>query len=83
MSQAVVGSDEPLRLLAIAILADGHALIEDVPGVGKTLLARAFARALDLDFGRVQGTPDLLPSDVTGDQRPGPGHVPGRRRPDA
>ncbi len=66
VSQAVVGSDEPLRLLAVAILADGHALIEDVPGVGKTLLARAFARALDLDFGRVQGTPDLLPSDVTG-----------------
>src|SRR5664279_6117596 len=62
---AVVGGDEALRLLAIALLAEGHALIEDVPGVGKTLLARAFARALDLDFGRVQGTPELLPSDVT------------------
>ena len=63
---AVVGADAPLRLLTIALLADGHALLEDVPGVGKTLLARAFARALGLDFGRVQGTPDLLPGDVTG-----------------
>jgi len=66
VAEAVVGADEALRLLAIALLAEGHALIEDVPGVGKTLLARAFARALDLDFGRVQGTPDLLPTDVTG-----------------
>ena len=63
---AVVGDAASLRLLAVALLADGHALIEDVPGVGKTLLARAFARALDLRFGRVQGTPDLLPTDVTG-----------------
>ncbi len=66
VARAVVGGEDPLRLLAVAILAEGHALIEDVPGVGKTLLARAFARALDLDFGRIQGTPDLLPSDVTG-----------------
>jgi MoxR-like ATPase len=63
---AVVGASGPLRLLAIALLADGHALLEDVPGVGKTLLARAVARALSLEFGRVQGTPDLLPTDVTG-----------------
>jgi MoxR-like ATPase len=66
VARAVVGGEQPLRLLAVALLAEGHALIEDVPGVGKTLLARAFARALGLDFGRVQGTPDLLPSDVTG-----------------
>ena len=66
VAHAVVGGEGPLRLLAVALLAEGHALIEDVPGVGKTLLARAFARALDLDFSRVQGTPDLLPSDVTG-----------------
>jgi MoxR-like ATPase len=63
---AVVGASEALRLLAIALLTDGHALLEDVPGVGKTLLARAFARALSLEFARVQGTPDLLPTDVTG-----------------
>ena len=66
VARAVVGGEGPLRLLTVALLAEGHALIEDVPGVGKTLLARAFARALGLDFGRVQGTPDLLPSDVTG-----------------
>jgi MoxR-like ATPase len=63
---AVVGEEAALRLLAVALLADGHALIEDVPGVGKTLLARAFASSLGLSFNRVQGTPDLLPTDVTG-----------------
>ncbi len=66
VGRAVVDADEPLRLLAVALLAEGHALIEDVPGVGKTLLAHAFARALGLQFARVQGTPDLLPTDVTG-----------------
>jgi MoxR-like ATPase len=66
VSGAVVGGELPLRLLATALLAGGHALMEDVPGVGKTLLARAFARALGLTFSRVQGTPDLLPTDVTG-----------------
>ena len=66
VGRAVVGGDQPLRLLTTALLAEGHALIEDVPGVGKTLLAHAFARALGLTFGRVQGTPDLLPTDVTG-----------------
>jgi MoxR-like ATPase len=63
---AVVGAEPALRLLAVALLSDGHALIEDVPGTGKTLLARSFARSLGLSFGRVQGTPDLLPTDVTG-----------------
>jgi MoxR-like ATPase len=62
----VVEADEALRLITIALLADGHVLIEDVPGTGKTLLARATAQALDLGTNRVQGTPDLLPSDVTG-----------------
>ena len=63
---AVVGAELPLRLMATAVLAAGHALVEDVPGVGKTLLARAFSKALGLTFARVQGTPDLLPTDVTG-----------------
>jgi len=66
VARAVVVDDDALRLLAIALLANGHALVEDVPGVGKTLLTRSFSRALSLSFGRVQGTPDLLPSDVLG-----------------
>jgi MoxR-like ATPase len=66
VATAVVGAQEPLRLLTAALLAGGHVLVEDVPGVGKTLLAKAFARSLGLSFARVQGTPDLLPSDVTG-----------------
>ncbi len=66
MARAVIGADAPLRLMALALLAEGHALLEDVPGVGKTLLAHAFARSLGLGFGRIQGTPDLLPTDVTG-----------------
>ncbi len=63
---AVVGLEEPLRLLSAALMVGGHVLVEDVPGVGKTLLAKAFAKSLGLGFARVQGTPDLLPSDVTG-----------------
>jgi MoxR-like ATPase len=66
VATAVVGAQRPLRQLATALLAEGHALVEDVPGVGKTLLARAFSKALGLTFARVQGTPDLLPTDVTG-----------------
>ena len=63
---AVVGKDEALRLVLAGILARGHVLLEDVPGVGKTLTARSFAQALGIGFRRVQFTPDLLPSDVTG-----------------
>jgi MoxR-like ATPase len=63
---SLIGAEPALRLLAVAMLADGHALVEDVPGTGKTTIARAFAQALGLTFARVQGTPDLLPGDVTG-----------------
>ena len=63
---AVVGKGEALRLVLAGILARGHVLLEDVPGVGKTLTARSFAQALGIGFRRVQFTPDLLPSDVTG-----------------
>jgi MoxR-like ATPase len=66
VSKVIVGKVGAIDLLLIALLAEGHALIEDVPGVGKTLLARALARSLDLDFARIQGTADLLPGDVTG-----------------
>ena len=66
VGRAVVGAEQPLRLIAIALLADGHVLLEDVPGTGKTLLARAVARSLGLQMARIQGTPDLLPSDITG-----------------
>jgi MoxR-like ATPase len=66
VAEAVVGAEAALRLMTVALLADGHALVEDVPGIGKTLLARSFARALGLGSGRIQGTPDLLPVDVTG-----------------
>jgi MoxR-like ATPase len=62
----VEGKPEAVRLAVIALLAEGHLLIEDVPGVGKTLLAKALARSIDCSVARVQFTPDLLPSDVTG-----------------
>lgn len=63
---AVVGHDQPLRLALAAILTGGHVLIEDNPGLGKTLLARSLAGALGLEFRRLQFTPDLLPADITG-----------------
>ena len=62
----VLGKPEVIRLAVVALLADGHILIEDVPGVGKTLLARALAASIDCSFRRIQFTPDLLPSDVLG-----------------
>ncbi|MDN4611127.1 AAA family ATPase [Arthrobacter burdickii] len=62
----VVGAHEPLRLALAAVLAGGHVLFEDLPGLGKTLAAKTLAQALGLDFRRLQFTPDLLPSDVTG-----------------
>jgi MoxR-like ATPase len=66
VGQAVVGQQLPLRLSLAAILAGGHVLIEDNPGLGKTLLARSLAGALGLEFRRLQFTPDLLPADITG-----------------
>ncbi len=63
---ALVGQREPIRLALAAMLAGGHVLIEDVPGLGKTLAARSLAAAVGLDFRRIQCTPDLLPADVTG-----------------
>ena len=83
VEKAVVGKRDALRQVLAAILAQGHVLLEDYPGLGKTLAARSFARALGLDFRRAQFTPDLLPADLTGsfvydqresrfDFRPGP-----------
>jgi MoxR-like ATPase len=66
VGQALQGKPEAIRLALVALLAEGHVLIEDVPGVGKTTLARAIAASLDASWNRVQFTPDLLPSDVTG-----------------
>src|SRR4029079_14801969 len=66
VGKAIVGKREALRLVLCAIMAKGHVLLEDYPGLGKTLAARSFARALGLDFARAQFPPDLLPSDLTG-----------------
>ncbi|WP_433228300.1 AAA family ATPase [Actinomadura formosensis] len=66
IERAVVGKRDALELVLTGILASGHVLIEDLPGLGKTLMARAFATVLGLDFARVQFTPDMLPADLTG-----------------
>ncbi len=66
VGSVVLGNPEVIRLVVVALLAEGHVLIEDVPGVGKTLLARALAASIDCAFRRIQFTPDLLPSDILG-----------------
>src|SRR6266699_2946693 len=66
VSRAIVNKEEEVRLCLVTLLCEGHLLIEDVPGVGKTMLAKSLARSLDCTFRRIQFTPDLLPSDVTG-----------------
>ncbi len=85
VARVIVGKADVTELLLVALLAEGHVLMEDVPGIGKTTLAKALARSLDCTFARIQFTPDLLPGDVTGlnfynqktqnfEFRPGPVH---------
>lgn len=66
VQKVIVGKEKAIRLVLTALFCEGHVLLEDVPGVGKTLLAKAMARSLNCSFKRIQFTPDLLPSDVTG-----------------
>ena len=66
VEQAIIGKREAVEMVLFALLADGHVLIEDLPGLGKTLLARSFAQVCAMDFARIQFTPDLIPSDITG-----------------
>lgn len=66
VAQVIIGQADVTELLLVALLTEGHVLLEDVPGIGKTTLAKALARSLDCSFARIQFTPDLLPSDVTG-----------------
>lgn len=66
LNNVIFGKEEVVDLLFIALLAEGHVLLESVPGTGKTKLAKSFAKVIDGDFNRIQFTPDVLPSDVTG-----------------
>lgn len=66
IAKVIIGKENAIRLLLTALVADGHVLLEDVPGTGKTKLAKSLAKSLDADFARIQFTPDLLPSDITG-----------------
>ena len=68
VEKAIVGKRGPLELILLALLSDGHVLLEDYPGLAKTLIARSFAQATSLRFARIQFTPDLMPGDVTGSQ---------------
>src|SRR5688572_17818680 len=66
VNKVIQGKEAEVRLALACLIAEGHVLIEDVPGVGKTMLAKAIARSIDCSFRRIQFTPDLLPTDVTG-----------------
>jgi len=66
LEKVVIGKNDSLKLIVIGLICQGHVLIEDVPGVGKTMMARSLSRSLDCTFNRIQFTPDMLPSDVTG-----------------
>jgi len=66
ISQVIIGKRETIELAVVCLLCQGHLLIEDIPGVGKTMLARSLARSIEGTFGRIQFTPDMLPSDITG-----------------
>jgi MoxR-like ATPase len=66
IERVIIGKREIIDLLLVALLSDGHVLIEDVPGIGKTMMAKSLARSLGATFQRIQGTPDLLPTDITG-----------------
>src|SRR5712671_7186471 len=66
LGRVIHAPQDALRLVVLCLVAEGHLIIEDFPGVGKTMLAKALARSMDCSFSRLQFTPDLLPSDVTG-----------------
>ena len=66
ISKVIIGKEETVDLLLTSLIAGGHVLLEDVPGMGKTVLAKTLAKSMNMKFSRIQFTPDLLPSDVTG-----------------